>query len=97
MDENSLSNPTKVNLPPLFVLFTYVCLNDYMFLNACSAPYLSTPKATQTRPAAVVPHGGENQLLWLRTEAMVGGAMTHGGNANRWLLCREAQRGSPGP
>ena len=50
------------------------------------APYLSTPKARQPRPAAVVPHGGKNRLLWLRTEARVGGGVTHGGNANRWPL-----------
>ena len=50
------------------------------------APYLSTPKARQPRPAVVVPHGGKNQLLWLHTEARASNGVTHGGNANRWPL-----------
>ena len=54
------------------------------------APYLSTLKARSPRLAAVAPHEGENRLLWLGTEARVGGSVTHGGNDNRWLLRMEA-------
>jgi len=39
---------------------------------------------------AVALHEGENWLLWLGTEARVGGGVTHGGNDNRWLLRTEA-------
>jgi hypothetical protein len=59
--------------------------------------YLSTPKTKWPRLAAVVPHRGENRLLWLRTKARVGGGVTHGGNHNQWLLCTEASRASPCP
>jgi hypothetical protein len=44
-------------------------------------------------PAPRNQHGGENQMLWLRNEARVGGGATHGGN-NRWLLRTEASRAS---